>query len=127
MLRYGLVVLAVLTVASHAVAISVAPDPRSVSFAQLKTHPREYDGKEVILYGFLVFKFEESSLYESRLDAELMDPAHELPLFGKGGLEHLNGKLVRVHAVFRAPPDHPGGYLDSVKEIVEAVKSRTFP
>lgn len=107
-------------------AVDGGPHPNDVSMVELIANPDRYKNQEVRLYAFGVFQFEESSLYLSRMHAELMDAANEIPLLDDEDHSRLNGEIVRVEAVFRVDEARPRGYLDSTKRIVAATKPRTF-
>lgn len=107
-------------------AVDGGPHPNDVSMVELIANPDRYKNKEVRLYAFGVFQFEESSLYLSQIHAELMDAANELPLLDDADHSRLNGEIVRVEAVFRVDEARPRGYLDSTKRIAAATKPRTF-
>ena len=107
-------------------AIGGNPHPDDVSMIALIVNPERYKDKRVRLYAFGVFQFEESSLYLSRLHAELMDASNELPLLDEKDHSALNGRVVRIEAVFRVDDARPRGYLDSTARIVAAEKIRKF-
>lgn len=111
---------------SDALAIDTGPHPNDVSMVELIANPERYKDKTVRLYAFGVFQFEESSLYLSRFHAELMDAANELPLLDDVDHSALNGRVVRIEAVFRVDDARPRGYLDSTERIVAVRKSRVF-
>jgi hypothetical protein len=92
----------------------------------LIANPLRYKDKTVSFYAFGVFQFEESSLYLSRTHAEVMDAANELPLLDDKDHSALNGRLVRIEAVFRVDDARPRGYLDSTERIVAVEKIRSF-
>jgi hypothetical protein len=101
-----------------------ADEPEEISLVELISHPQSYRDKTVTLVGFAVFEFEESAVYLSQLHAEIMDKANSLFLAGTVDRE-LNGRIVRIEAVFRQNDSHPRGYLD-VKRIAVVQRVRHF-
>jgi hypothetical protein len=50
---------------------AVEPSPQMVSIIQLIANPKDYDGKVVMITGFLTLEFEETVIYLHRDDSEL--------------------------------------------------------
>ena len=123
----GLTLLALVLAAAAAVAVMTSRHPGSVTISQLVSDPQRYKDQEVDLFGFLVFEFEESSIYTSRTHAEFMDFAHRLFLATQKDRSDLHGQFIHVRATFRTLPTHPDGFLDSITQIAKAKRVRTFP
>ena len=116
--------------------------PPIVSFVQLLSHPEAYDGKKVVVFGFLHVQFEDSALYMSKTDADFIRGENSLwvsynsdvklqPLDGKeivGGsrkdLEYFNGRYVTLEGTFNMKEHgHMGmffGFLERVSGLAEA-------
>ena len=123
----GLTLLALVLAAAAAVALMTSRHPGSVTISQLVSDPQRYKDREVDLFGFLVFQFEESSIFTSRTHAEFMDFAHRVALADQKDHSDLHGQFIRIRATFRTLPTHPDGFLDSTTQIAKAKRARTFP
>jgi hypothetical protein len=113
---------------------------RTTSFVQLLANPDRFHGRKVTILGYLHWRFEDASLYLSKLDADYMNsanavwvrladsvrwrtsrPTRRLDL--RHSLAYFDGKYVSLTGVFNHDErGHLGGFagtLDSVYVISE--------
>lgn len=83
-----------------------------ISLIQLMAHPERFDGRTVILMGYLKIRGTDSALFVSRQDLEDGLTFNSVGITNGGNEEFLqksnDQKAVLVEATFEADPDAPG-------------------